>query len=231
MYWEGEIMAGNSYKERNRKRAKMHREKGIDIKLTIIGGIIVAAVVLLLFFNLRGKNWSDLFSERIENIIDGGEGKVVTVSEASISKVFEISELATADYTYNAIARAYKEDGITVRYYVAYEGELKAGIDFSKIVVDINEEDKMIFITIPEVEIQEIRIDPGTLEYIFNDKKSETETVHQEAYEICKKDLEERIYGEEDLLKSARENAIAVVKALVVPWVEQLDAEYKVEIR
>ena len=91
MYWEGEIMAGNSYKERNRKRVKMHREKGIDIKLTIIGGLIVAAIVLLLFFNLRGKNWSDLFSEKIENIIDGGEGKVVTVSEASIIKVFEIS--------------------------------------------------------------------------------------------------------------------------------------------
>ena len=68
-------------------------------------------------------------------------------------------------------------------------------------------------------------------EYIFKDKKSETETVHQEAFRLCEEDLKRRADSEQELLKLAKENAVAVVKALVTPWIEQINEEYQIVIR
>ncbi len=81
------------------------------------------------------------------------------------------------------------------------------------------------------MELKEKTVDPGTLEYIFKDKKSETETVHQEAFRLCEEDLKRRADSEQELLKLAKENAVAVVKALVTPWIEQINEEYQIVIR
>lgn len=201
-------------------------------KVRFIVLCVIVAVILLFIFLIRNREAiADKLDDSVRNVIEGEESRVTTVSRASLEKVFEISELATADYTYNAIAKAYGEDGTTVRYYVSYEGKIKAGIDFNKIELDINEEEKIITVTLPDVELQEKTVNPGTLEYIFIDKKSETEAVHQEAFRLCESDLEERTAKEEELFTLARENAAAVVEALVMPWVKQIDEEYKVEIQ
>ena len=69
------------------------------------------------------------------------------------------------------------------------------------------------------------------MDYIFENKKYETETISQEAYEMCRADLAERAAKEKDLLALAQENAVTAVEALVNPWVQQLDEEYKVTIQ
>lgn len=215
--------------------SKNNKESAEKIRWYKKGCIIILCIVIavILFKVLNGSRGesTEQFNDTIANIIEGKEGKVSTISEASLEAVFEINELSTADYTYNAIAKAYKEDGETIKYYVAYEGKIKAGIDFSKINIDVNEGEKTITITIPDIEFTEKTVNPGTLEYIFKDKKSETETVHQEAFKICEKDLAERIDKEDELMVLAEKNAVAVVEALVTPWVEQIDDEYKVEIQ
>ncbi|MCM1257514.1 MAG: DUF4230 domain-containing protein [Roseburia sp.] len=192
--------------------------------------------VLLIFCILYIKNnffqkGTVSLKDNIGQMITGEEGKLTTISKASLDKIFEISELSTADYVYNAVARAYGEDKTTVKYYVAYEGKVKAGIDFSKITFDIDEETKTIRIIIPAIEFQEQTVDPGTLKYIFKDKKSERENIHQEAFELCEKDLKERIGKEEDLAKLAEKNAVTVVKGLVEPWVAQIDNEYSIIVQ
>lgn len=193
--------------------------------------LIVCILAILLKFTLFGNSFFGSVKKSAGDFIAGEEGKVTTISKATLEKVFEISELSTADYIYNAIAKSYGEDGKSIKYYVAYESKVKAGIDFSKIVIDIDEKKKIITITIPDIEFQEKTVDPGTLKYIFKDKKSETENVHQEAFQLCEKDLEKRILKEKDLLELAEKNAIAIVKALVLPWVEQFDSEYKVVVQ
>lgn len=197
--------------------------------IIIVLCVIICAVLLIIWNENEGGFISKYFSD-FENVFDR-EGEVKTISTASLEEVFDISELSTADYIYNGIAKVYKEDGTTVKYYVAYEGKVKAGIDFDKIVFDIDEEEKVITITIPDIRFTEITVNPGTLEYIFKDKKSETETVHQEAFNICKEDLAERVDKEKELVDSAKKNSIAVVEALIAPWVEQMDNEYKVKIQ
>ena len=106
-----------------------------------------------------------------------------------------------------------------------------AGIDFSKIMIDIDEDTKIITITLPESEIQNTMVDFGSMDYIFENKKYETETVSQEAYELCKTDLARRAAKENDLMTLAKENAVTAVEALVDPWVQQIDGEYKVNIK
>lgn len=219
--------------------AKDERDAGEDKVKILKQGIIIfilcviiGALLLLIFRFLRhgGLGLGDKAGEVISGAVIGEEGETVTFSEATIKKVFEISDLSTADYIYNAVARAYEEDG-GVRYYVAYEGRIKAGIDFGKIQVDIDEGEKIITITIPEIEFQEKTVDPGTLEFIFRDRKSETENIHQEAYLLCQNDLDEKINREQELMELARANAVSVVEALVTPWMKQVEEEYRVEFK
>lgn len=210
------------------KKSKSKEKKTPVIKIRITGGVILAIVAVVVILKVLNTDLSSGFFNNAKNAIVGEEGKVTTISKASLEKVFEISELSTVDYAYNAIARAYEEDGETPKYYVAYDGTVTAGIDFSKIDIDIDEETKTINLTLPESEILNTTVDFGSMDYIFEKGKDESETVSQEAYELCRADLAERAAKEENLLKLARENAVTAVEALVEPWVQQLDEEYKV---
>ena len=159
-------------------------------------------------------------------------GDLTTVAHASLQRIVEISELSTVNYTYNATTSKPAADGSGEKeYYVAYEGTVTAGIDFTKISIDVDEKDKKIIILIPEIEIQDIHIDMGTMEYIFVKNKYETETVTQEAYKLCKEDLKRRVEQERLLYDSAKEIAIASVEALFKPWIETVDQEYEIVIQ
>ena len=108
-------------------------------------------------------------------------GKVTTITEATLEEVIEISDLSTLDYAYNSITDVKDEDGETVKYHVAYKGKVTAGIDLEKVDVSVDEETKKIVVRVPETMIQNIDVDMGTMEFIFEKDKYETETVTQEA--------------------------------------------------
>lgn len=161
----------------------------------------------------------------------GESESLTTISESSLQKIIEINELSTVDYTYNATTSKTKADSNEVMYYVAYEGTVTAGIDFHEITFNVDEDNKLITITIPEVEIHNISVDMGTMDYIFTKSKYETETISQEAYKLCKADLKKRVESEDLLKETAKENAISSVEALFKPWIETIDKEYQVVIK
>lgn len=199
--------------------------QGIILKLVLCIVILILSIILVKSIPASDNSISD----RINENIFGGEGKVETVSVVSIQKVLEINDLSTAEYVYNSIARAYEEDGTTIRYYVAYEGIITAGIDFNEIGIELDEDAKILTISLPEIKIHGT-VDPGSLEYIFVDKKSETEKVHKEAFELCNEDLEEKANNEDDLLSLARANAETTIIALLRPWITQIDNNYIINV-
>lgn len=157
-------MSSDEKKETNDSEEKRSKRKKLKKKLFrfILLCILIVALIVIVRFALKKWIWNgnhDNLVEKIDagvsEVINGEEGHVTTISEASLKKVFEITELSTADYTFNAIAKAYGEDETTIRYYVAYEGTVKVGINFSQITFDIDPEEKIITITIPEVEFHE----------------------------------------------------------------------------
>lgn len=191
--------------------------KGLSQKTRIIAVLVAVLIIGICVFILISQN---------------KEGQVTTISESSLQKIIEIDELSTVDYTYNATATKYAEDNAEkVEYYVAYEGTVTAGIDFHEIDIDVNEEEKIVTFTIPEVEIHSIRVDMGKMDYIFIKDKFETETVSQEAYKLCKADLKKRIDKEDLIYNTAKENAISSVEALFKPLIETVDKEYKIVIK
>lgn len=200
----------------NIKRNKKGFIKNISIRLLIV--VIILAIIVVIIFYMKTAVFRDK------------DGQVTTISKSSLERIIEIGELSTVDYTYNAIAKVYDEEGSTIKYYVAYEGIVTAGIDFEKISIKVDEEQKKVRIIIPDVEIHNINVDMGTMEYIFTKNKYETETISQEAYKICKQDLQSRVKEETDLYGMAKENAIASVRALFLPWIDQMDKGYTVEV-
>lgn len=190
--------------------------KGLSKKAQLITVLVLVIIICVGAFVLISQN---------------KEGQLTTISESSLQKIIEINELSTVEYTYNATAKYVEDNAEEVKYYVAYEGAVTAGIDFHEIGIDVNEDEKIVTITIPEVEIHGVRVDMGTMEYIFVKDKFETETISQEAYKLCKEDLKKRIEKEELLYNTAKENAISSVEALFKPWIETIDKEYKVEIK
>lgn len=180
-------------------------------------GIVLCLVILLVFYKNHYQKPKP--------------GSIRTITKSALEKVLEISELSTVESTYNAVATAYSEDGETAKYYVSYHGIVKAGIDFQKISIQMDEDKKKIQLILPDSEIMDCYVEPGELNYIFLDKKYDIDSTAAEAYQICTKDLRKRALQEDKLLEQAKDNAIHAIEGLIEPWVQQMDAEYKVEIK
>ena len=133
---------------------------------------------------------------------------------------------------YNGVASvANEEKPENIDYYVSYEAKVKAGIDFELVEVEVNEAEKIITVTLPEVKITDVDVDIASLDYIFMNNKANTQNVSAQAYKKCIKDVTKESNSTDEIYESARQNARNIVEALISPFVEQLDSEYKLEIK
>lgn len=116
-------------------------------------------------------------------------------------------------------------------YYVSYEAKVKAGIDFEEVSIEVDNEVKTITITIPDITITEVNVDIASLDYIFVNEKANTATVSQIAFKACEEDARKEVEQQENVFSLARQNAENVLRALIAPVVDQLDAEYALIMR
>lgn len=175
--------------------------------------VIVVAVIIIISTNRSG-------------------GEQITKVTTTLEKILEVSDLETAQIFYNAVATKKADDNEKVLYYAAYEGTIKAGIDFSKVNITADKETNTITVTLPKAKVLETKVDPGTIEYIFLDKKTETESVSAEANKLCIADLERRAEEDSDkLLETATENAKKAIEGLFEPWLIQSNNDYSLIIQ
>lgn len=148
-----------------------------------------------------------------------------------MEKLINVSDLSTLEAVYNGVARVTnEEDPENVLYYVSYDARIKAGIDFEKIAIDVNSDEKVISVKLPQIKITDVTVDIGSLDYIFMDNKANTESVSSEAYKKCIEDVTVESEKEEAIYELARQNAKNIIEALIRPFVEQLDSEYQLQI-
>lgn len=183
--------------------------------------LVKSIVLLVIIFFLLKIYWPKITGTYKQDI--------TTISKSSLEKIIEISDLSTLDYTYNAVTDV-KDENEKVKYHVSYEGVVSSGIDFSKIDFKVDEEEKLIHIKLPQAQIQDVRIDTGSMDYIFEKKRFETENVAQEAYTEAIKDLRLRARRDKNLIKMANENAVDTVTALIEPWLNEVDGSYRMEV-
>ena len=198
--------------EKENPKSKRIKFKHIAVLLVIIAVIITALMIKIKIFNKKSEP--------------------TIISKATLEKVINVSDLSTFEAIYNGVAAvANEENPENIDYYVSYEAKVKAGIDFELVEVEVNETDKVITVTLPEVKITDVDVDIASLDYIFMNNKANTQTVSEQAYKKCIKDVTKESNSTDEIYESARQNARNIVEALISPFVEQLDSEYKLEIK
>lgn len=198
--------------EKERPRTKRIKFKYIAVLFIIIAIIVTALIIKTKIFNKKSEP--------------------TIISKATLEKVINVSDLSTFEAIYNGVAAVENEEKPeNIDYYVSYEAKVKAGIDFALVEVEVNEAEKIITVTLPEVKITDVDVDIASLDYIFMNNKANTQTVSEQAYKKCIKDVTKESNSTDEIYESARQNARNIVEALISPFVEQLDSEYKLEIK
>ena len=184
------------------------KKMGKNTKILISAGILALLIVILALA---------IFSPK---------GETIFSTETSLKEVLEISDLSTAEYTYNSIVEVCNDKGNTM-YHVAYKGTVSVGINFEGIRIE--ESDDKISVVIPDVEIQNVVVETD-IDYIFVKDKYNTETVYAEAYNACIADLKAKAQENQTLRVTAKESARDMVMALLRPIEEQLEDGQKFEV-
>ena len=193
--------------------------------IKIIAVVILAALLIVLTVNVV----------KCSNGKKNNEVKVTTVSD--LRKIINVKELSTFSAVCNAVVRRKNaENPDSVDYYVSYNSKVKLGINMDGIDVTIvdsadGSSSSKIVIIIPEAEILELSVDMKSLDYIFEDKSFNKQSISGEAYKLCEDDVRKRVEENGKIKESAEENAVNTITALVKPFLEQLDRKYDLEVK
>lgn len=159
------------------------------------------------------------------------EPETEIISQSTLEKIINVSDLSTFEAVYNGVAKVMNEEKPeNIDYYVSYEAKVKAGVDFEKLDINLDDEGKIITVKIPEIEITDVDVDIATLDYMFINDKANTSTVSEEAYKKCIEDVTSKSSSESAIYELAKENACNIIEALIKPFVEQMDDEYILQI-
>lgn len=150
------------------------------------------------------------------------------ITKATLEKIIDVSDMSTFEAVYNGVAKVMNEKNADkVDYYVSYEAKVKAGFDVEKVQLDIDNDKKVVIVTIPKIEITDISVDIASLDYIFMNDKANVSTVSEQAYKKCIEDVERESSSENAIYTLAGQNAKDVITALVNPFIEQLENDYE----
>lgn len=163
---------------------------------------------------------------------DKKDPSIITVP--AITKIINIEELSTFTTTYKGIATVTEEvkfpKRTIVKYYVAYEADVNVGLDLSKSKIEIDESNKEVRITLPDIEINDIIVDFDSMDFMFQNQKYDISAVSREAYSECNADVKEEASAQEAIFDLAKQNAVNIIDALVKPVVYEIDPSYTVVI-
>lgn len=160
--------------------------------------------------------------------------ETVTVSAVSIQeRLTKCSDLTTARLDYRGLIK-YSEGEIKYitqkSFSMIYDAKITAGIDLSQ--ADVSVEGNSIKVTLPQPEIQDITIDPDSLEFydeqlaLFNwTEKEDT----QKAMSYAKEDAAAKA-EQIDLLGQASEQAENVIANLLLPFTEDTENPYTITV-
>ena len=177
----------------------------------IIPGILVAIVVVvpIVLFCIHPAEQTEP-SENIEYS-----------SENVINKILEIEEIHMASYPYKGkterVIQKKSKKGKTKDeciYHVTYKGHAQLGTT-EKIMASVDEENKIISVTIPDPEILELSVDFNSIDYIFEKEKYNTETVSEDSYQLCIDDMKQNLEMDEGMMKKAKKNTENLVTAML----------------
>lgn len=194
------------------EEVKKISSKNRILLVAIAGLIVLLALVFVTFLLPKGTAKQD---------------KTSIITTAALQKIVNESELSTSTAIYNGVAEVYNEKKTDkIDCYVAYNAKVSAGIDFGKIRIEVNETNRIVNITLPEVHITNIDVDVESMDFIFNNEKANTSTFTAKALKACEDDVKKESSEQPAILDLAKQNAVNAVTAWVKPFIEDMDNTY-----
>lgn len=178
------------------------------IKKFFQSGLFIPVFVLIIVMSMNTLNEAEIFDE----------GEVRIVTKANLMDAIDVSELATSEFIYNGIAEVYKDEKKEdVKYHIRYDAKVKAGIDIKDVSFDIDDDEMIIYVTLPEVMIfTDPVIDPKSLSYIPSEKDYDL----PEVLKTCEADVLAEAEAATELKTSAEDNLKSIIEALLKPLAE-----------
>ena len=151
------------------------------------------------------------------------------------TKLSKVGELTTVKLNYTGFLQ-YQDKGIPIfnrsDFIMTYEANARVGIDLEKVEIEVDNTNKMVSLTIPKAEIQDVKIDTSEIKYydsdfaLFNvDEKEDG----NKALELAEKYAQEEL-GKMGVLESAVEHALTLIKGLLQNAVPA-DYEFKGQLK
>lgn len=181
---------------------------------------VLCVIVFIILGIVIGRYW------------EGRKYQKADISVSSISaRLTQASDLATARLEYRGLIRYEAGEILFITqkgFTMIYDAHIKAGIDLSK--ADVSVSGNTITVSLPKAEIQDITIDPDSLEFydekvaLFNPQNKE-DTV--QALQAAKEDAQKKA-ADSDLLTTADEQARRLVQELLLPMAQDKEEEYQI---
>lgn len=181
---------------------------GIVLVVIIIAALVVGGIfVYQKFFNKEDPVHAETLD--IEGVIS------------------EIGELATAEYCFKAPEVVEREKtqlwGLAIpgtgnKIIFCYEGVVKAGIEFSDVKATVNENNKTVFIRLPEAKILSTELNNDSFEIYDEEKGIFSRNFDFTDFNNAQQDLKDNVKQsaiESGLLERASENAKTLIKSAV----------------
>ncbi len=175
----------------------------------------VAIGIILSFTVLHGRQVNTITS--VEAASGETEEQKVTIEYIS-QKLENISELATAEMTYNNLytVQEGKIPFITKKgFSMVYTATIKAGIDTSLLGIDVTDDE--VKVILPESEIQTPHVDPDSIQF-YDEKKAlfnkDEKTDITQAISAAEDDAEKKA-DKDGLLERASEEAEYIIKGIL----------------
>ena len=100
--------------------------------------------------------------------------------------------------------------------YIAYDANVKVGINMEEVTFKINEEKKTVTPVLPKIEINIATLDENSISYI----PKNPDLSLKEVITLCKEDAMNEANHSDKLYETAQENLESVIEALLSPILE-----------
>ena len=211
---------------------------------------VVAIVAIWLHYKKELKSVDDHYKELLSNMTTSEEPatkKSILETETTIStdiikeKLKDIGFLCTEEYYFTQVAqyKSTKKDffnffsiPLTQSHFIcSYDGLITAGIDFESIVVEKNDENKTITISVPQATIKSTEIFEDSYK-VFDEKESIFNPIStNDDNNVRKKMKQNAIQKAKDnnVLEKADDNAKNTIEQFVAVLIGS--DEYKIEVK
>lgn len=136
------------------------------------------------------------------------------ITSSTLTDAIDIAELSTAEFKYKGIAEAYSDEARTkVKCRLCYNAVVKAGISMEKVQFDIDESNKTVKVTLPEIDITVTIVDEQSMAIL----PSGADIGIASMLKFSKEDATNEAMKSEALLDAAKENLRATINGVLYP--------------